>query len=392
MFRGTRSQRFPSIRTFGMDFAARARCHSIRLRISGTLPMIARLARLLLTTTLILLGAAHVAFAAESTAEHPVRLRRRLGPLRQRLCEARRPGRNQRRGSERRTSIAWPREGVLFRRAFVSAPSLHALPQRAALGPALLAHRPRGDPARRGLGRLAACLPAAAPRRRLSHRRDVQGLEPRHAGRCALRRGEVRLREGRRPLQPVLRERHAAWSPTATPVETRQAERLYDEVRQNFDAFLADAKKDQPFCYWFGPTNVHRKWVKGSGKELWGIDPDALKGKLPPFLPDVPEVREDLADYLGEVQAFDAALGLLLGEARGDRRAGQHAHRRQRRPRRARVSRTASATCTTSASASRWRSAGAGTKGGRVVDDLVSLTDLAPTFLEAGGRDRARAR
>jgi arylsulfatase A-like enzyme len=28
---------------------------------------------------------------------------------------------------------------------------------------------------------------------------------------------------------------------------------------------------------------------------------------------------------------------------------------------------------------------GAGTKGGRVVDDLISLTDLAPTFLELGG-------
>ena len=52
--------------------------------------------------------------------------------------------------------------------------------------------------------------------------------------------------------------------------------------------------------------------MKGSGKKLWGIEPDDLKGKMPPFLADVPEVREDLADYFGEVQAFDAALGVLL--------------------------------------------------------------------------------
>src|SRR5688572_7958856 len=57
---------------------------------------------------------------------------------------------------------------------------------------------------------------------------------------------------------------------------------LYGEVRANFDAFLADRKAGQPFCYWFGPTEVHRKWIKGSGKKLWGIDPDSLKGKMPP--------------------------------------------------------------------------------------------------------------
>lgn len=41
---------------------------------------------------------------------------------------------------------------------------------------------------------------------------------------------------------------------------------------------------------------------------------------MPPFWPDVPEVREDLADYLGEAQAVDAAVGLLVDELR---RAGE---------------------------------------------------------------------
>jgi arylsulfatase A-like enzyme len=160
---------------------------------------------------------------------------------------------------------------------------------------------------------------------------------------------------------------------------------VYDEVRGNFDAFLADRKTDQPFCFWFGPTNVHRKWIKGSGKTLWGIDPDDLKGKMPQFLPDVPEVRQDLSDYFGEIAAFDAALGLLMqrleeiGEldntvvvVSGDHGAPGFPHGK----------------CNLydfGASvplAIRW---GQNVPAGRVVDDLVSLTDLAPTFLELGG-------
>ena len=90
--------------------------------------------------------------------------------------------------------------------------------------------------------------------------------------------------------------------------------KLLEEVRGNFKAMLAAKAAGQPFAYWFGPTTTHRTWVRGSGQKLWGLDPDALKGKLPAFLPDVPVVREDLADYLGEVQALDAAMGVLLEE------------------------------------------------------------------------------
>ena len=159
---------------------------------------------------------------------------------------------------------------------------------------------------------------------------------------------------------------------------------LYDEVRANFDAFLNDRKPDQPFCYWFGPTNVHRQWTQGSGQALWKIDPDTLKGRMPPFLPDVPVVREDLADYLGEVQAFDAALGLLLdrlteiGEldntlvvVSGDHGPPGFPHGK----------------CNLYDFGSSVPLAirGPGIKGGRVVDDLVTLPDLAPTLLEAGG-------
>lgn len=167
------------------------------------------------------------------------------------------------------------------------------------------------------------------------------------------------------------------------PIEVAKQE-LYDEVKENFDRFLSDRAVDQPFCYWFGPTNVHRSWIKGSGKTLWNIDPDFLQGKLPGFLPDVPEVRQDLADYFGEIAAFDAALGILLqrleeiGELEntlvvvsGDHGAPGFPHGK----------------CnlydfgTSVPLAIRWGEA----VPGRVIDDLISLTDLAPTFLELGG-------
>ena len=160
-------------------------------------------------------------------------------------------------------------------------------------------------------------------------------------------------------------------------------EEMYREARGNFKSFLEGRKKDQPFAYWFGPTNVHRKWIKGSGKKLWGIDPDELKGKMPAFLPDVHEIREDLADYLGEIAAFDAGLGILIENLK---KAGEYEntiivvsgdHGPPGFPHgKCNLYDFGTRVCLVIA--------GPGVRGGRVVDDFVSLPDLAPTFLEAG--------
>lgn len=160
---------------------------------------------------------------------------------------------------------------------------------------------------------------------------------------------------------------------------------LLEEVRGNFQDFLADRKDGQPFCYWWGPTNVHRKWIQGSGRKLWGINPDDLKGKVPRFLPDVEIVREDLADYLGEVMAFDAGLGVLLDELEKTGQldntliavSGDHG-----------APGFTNGKCnlydfgTHVALAIRWPKQ---VPGNRIVEDFVLLPDLAPTFLEAGG-------
>ena len=104
------------------------------------------------------------------------------------------------------------------------------------------------------------------------------------------------------------------YSEILTKADDKEAakQKIYEEVRQNFRDFLAKRGDGQPFFYSFNPTNTHRLWVKGSGKALWNLNPDDLKGRMPSVLPDVPEIREDMADYLGEVMAFDAACGALI--------------------------------------------------------------------------------
>lgn len=162
-------------------------------------------------------------------------------------------------------------------------------------------------------------------------------------------------------------------------------QKLFDEVRDNFRAFLDDRGEGQPFCYWWGPTNTHRTWERGSGLALWDIDPDGLAGRMPAFLPDVHDIREDAADYLGECLAVDRGLGVLLAELEASGEldntlvivSGDHG-----------VPGMPRAKCNLYdigcevALMARWPER---IVPGRIVDDLVNLMDLAPTFCEVGG-------
>lgn len=192
---------------------------------------------------------------------------------------------------------------------------------------------------------------------------------------------------------------------------------LLDGVESNFKDFLQARPDGRPFCYWFGPTNTHRQWIEGSGESLWGFDPEQFQGKLPPFLPDVPTVRQDLADYFGEIAAWDAAVGRLLDELEtrqltestmiiisGDHGPPGFPHGKcnlygfgtevslmiagpniphttlQISP----ESLPQNSTQDHPHNASQ-NSPGDAPKSFRVIDDLVSLTDIAPTILEAAG-------
>lgn len=154
-----------------------------------------------------------------------------------------------------------------------------------------------------------------------------------------------------------------------------------NDYAANFADFLQSKPKDQPFCFWFGCTEPHRGYEKGSGLKAGKQLADAV---VPAFLPDTEEVRSDILDYCLEIEWFDAQLGRMLKTLED---AGELANTLivvtaddgMAFPR-------AKANCyeygTHVPLAICWP---AQVPGGRVIDDLVSFVDFAPTYLEAAG-------
>ena len=150
---------------------------------------------------------------------------------------------------------------------------------------------------------------------------------------------------------------------------------------KDFRSFLSSLPKGRPFCFWFGSYDPHRGYKKGSGLAS-GMKLEDVR--VPPFLPDVPEVRSDILDYYFEVQRFDRDVGELLDllEERGmleDTLVVMTSDNGMPFPR---------CKCnlydygTRMPLAVRW---GSRVKGGRRVDDFIQFIDFAPTFLEAAG-------
>lgn len=150
---------------------------------------------------------------------------------------------------------------------------------------------------------------------------------------------------------------------------------------KNFAQFLKHVPAGKPFCFWFGSTDPHRPYEPDSGL-LSGMKPEEVQ--VPPFLPDTPTVRRDLLDYYFEVQRFDRQVGECL---RLLEQSGRLANTliimtsdngmpfpRAKATLYDAGTRVPLVVC--------WR---AKVPGGRVVDDLVSHCDFAPTLLEAAG-------
>src|SRR5207249_1157187 len=85
---------------------------------------------------------------------------------------------------------------------------------------------------------------------------------------------------------------------------------------KSFKEFLDTVPKDKPFCYWYGSRDPHRPYVKDQGVNS-GMKLEDVK--VPPFLPDSPEVRGDILDYYFAVQRYDRDTGdmIKLLEERG---------------------------------------------------------------------------
>lgn len=149
----------------------------------------------------------------------------------------------------------------------------------------------------------------------------------------------------------------------------------------DFERFLNDRPEGAPFCFWFGSQDPHRGYSDGLREEE-GIDPDEVE--VPPYLPDAPEVRRDIADYYAEVQRFDRETGEMLDklEEVGELdntlvvMSGDHGWPFPR-------SKSNLYDAGTQVPLAIWWPGHI--EGGRVITDLVTLTDLAPTFLDAAG-------
>ncbi|MDP8245303.1 MAG: sulfatase [Candidatus Hinthialibacter antarcticus] len=158
----------------------------------------------------------------------------------------------------------------------------------------------------------------------------------------------------------------------------------------NFDAFLDDRTGDQPFCFWYGGIEPHRRYeyqagINKGGKDLSDVD------AVPSFWPDNETVRTDMLDYAFEIEYFDQHLQKMLArlEERGEldntivivtadngmpfpRIKGQEYEMSNHLP-----------------LAIMWK--GGIQHAGRTIDDIVSFIDFAPTFLELAGVNQRKS-
>jgi arylsulfatase A-like enzyme len=157
-----------------------------------------------------------------------------------------------------------------------------------------------------------------------------------------------------------------------------------DYTEKGFAAFMAERNEGQPFCFWLGTSDPHRPYERGTGVAS-GMDPANIR--LFKCFPDHEIVRRDVADYYYEVQRFDSLVAdaIHILEEHGELEntlivmTGDHGMP---------FPRCKSNNYDSGARiplAIRW---GAGIKKpGRVLEDFISTTDLAPTFLELAGLD-----
>lgn len=153
------------------------------------------------------------------------------------------------------------------------------------------------------------------------------------------------------------------------------------DYAENFSHFLSQRQPGQPFCFWLGAREPHRPYEQGSAVRA-GRSPDEVT--VPPWLPDNPVVRGDLLDYAFEVEWADshAAKALAILEAAGELENTLVVMTSDNgMPFPGAKGQINEAGCHLPL-AMRW---GGNIKPGRVVEDFVSMRDLAPTFLAAAG-------
>ena len=156
------------------------------------------------------------------------------------------------------------------------------------------------------------------------------------------------------------------------------------DYAENFKFFLDENKDEQPFFFWVGGLEPHRRYEYQAGIKVGKKQIEQIE-KVPEYWPNSKNVKTDMLDYAFEIEYFDVHLIEIINELekRGllentiivvtsdngmpfPRVKGQVYPDDNRLP-----------------LAIRW---GAGIKNpGRVIDDYFSFSDFAPTFLDLAG-------
>lgn len=155
-----------------------------------------------------------------------------------------------------------------------------------------------------------------------------------------------------------------------------------DNYAGSFALFLSKRAKDKPFCFWLGGREPHRPYEEGSGLKSGKKLSDATP---PPYLPDNEVIKSDMLDYALEVEWFDKQAGKVLRmlEEKGLLNNTLVVFTSDNGMPFPRAKAFSFDDGNHVPLAIMWK--GHIKKPGRTVDELVSLVDLFPTFLDAAG-------
>lgn len=77
----------------------------------------------------------------------------------------------------------------------------------------------------------------------------------------------------------------------------------------NFEAFLDSTEADRPFVFWLGTYEPHRGYTPGVAAAR---GKDTAVATVPAFLPDAPAVRADINEYYAEIEHVDDHVGRVM--------------------------------------------------------------------------------
>jgi uncharacterized sulfatase len=185
------------------------------------------------------------------------------------------------------------------------------------------------------------------------------------------------------------------WSPGLIEGGAQPTGKSYNSVKRtaptrgqqdlpaNFEQFLDEKPAHRPFSFWVGSHEPHRPYEDHVADRFTA---GSAASAVPPFLPATPTVTGNLSAYLDEIEYFDRDVGAIV-QILKDRGLFDNTIVVVTSDNGMPFSRAKSTLYRYGVQvplAIYWGKLAA---PARTVDDFVTLTDIAPTFLEAAGVD-----